>query len=130
MWQKYDAPFWDLHRVDLQLALVERAKELGVQLRLGARLSSIDFDKPAIVLENGDQLEADLIVAADGLWSKSREQYLKTLNKSDAPIPTGDLAYRIVLQTEEVDDPELRSWIQNASVHFWIGEAACRMFQC
>jgi len=39
-------------------------------------------------------------------------------------MPTGDLAYRIVLQLDELDDPELRDWVANPKVHFWIGPGA------
>lgn len=121
---KYGAPFWDLHRVDAQRALADRATALGVTLKLGARVTSIDFDRPAVKLENGDQHEADLIVAADGLWSKCREQFLATQGQSDSPLPTGDLAYRIVLNLDEVDDQELRHWISTPSCQFWIGPKA------
>lgn len=121
MRRKYDAPFWDMHRVDLQLALVDRAKDLGVELRLGAKVKDIDFKAPFLKLESGEQLHADLLVGADGLWSKCREQYLMSKNQQDSPLPTGDLAYRIVLQLSEITDPELRNWVANPSCQFWIG---------
>ncbi|KAK3718852.1 hypothetical protein LTR37_004768 [Vermiconidia calcicola] len=121
MRSKYDAPFWDLHRVDVQRALVSRAKELGVQVRLGCKIVDIDFSKPSLRLENGELLAAEVLVGADGLWSKCRELYLATLGKSDLPLPTGDLAYRIVLKTEDVGDQELKDWIARPSCQFWIG---------
>ncbi|KAK4546137.1 hypothetical protein LTR36_002274 [Oleoguttula mirabilis] len=124
MKRKYGAAFWDLHRVDVQRALAEKAKQLGTTIRFGARVADIDFDKPTVKLENGEELHADLLVAADGIWSKCRERFLATKGKSDAPLPTGDLAYRIVLTLDEVDDPELRDWISNPSCQFWIGPGA------
>jgi salicylate hydroxylase len=107
MRRKYGAPFLDLHRVDVQRALADRTKELGARVRLGSRVADIDFDKPSVKLESGEELQADLIVAADGLWSKCRERFLASKGKEDSPLPTGDLAYRIVLNLDEVDDPEL-----------------------
>ena len=124
MKRKYGAPFWDLHRVDVQVALAEKAKQLGATLRLGSRVADIDFDKPSVKLEGGEELHADLLVGADGLWSKCRERFLAKQGKSDVPLPTGDLAYRIVLKLDEVDDPELRDWIANPSCQFWIGPGA------
>nr|OQO18572.1 hypothetical protein B0A51_15560 [Rachicladosporium sp. CCFEE 5018] len=124
MMRKYGAPFWDLHRVDLQRMMYDRAIELGVEVRLGARLADIDFEKPSLTLEGGESLEADLLVGADGLWSKCRERFLATKGMSDAPLPTGDLAYRIVLKADEIEDTELRDWIKNASVNFWAGPGA------
>ena len=121
MRRKYDAPFWDLHRIDVQIALVNRAKELGVRVRLGAKVVDIDFDKPSLKLEGGEELKADLLVSADGLWSKCRELFLTTKGTTDSPLPTGDLAYRILLKLEDLNDPELRDWVYEPSSQFWIG---------
>ncbi|KAK1598462.1 FAD binding domain-containing protein [Colletotrichum navitas] len=118
---KYQAPFIDLHRVDLQLSLYERAKELGVQFQLGQKVDNINFDIPELTTQSGVKARADLIVAADGLWSRSRACFL---GKEDPPLATGDLAYRVVLQIDDVTDPELREWISNPQVHFWIGPGA------
>ncbi|GAB7359331.1 hypothetical protein MBLNU230_g5982t1 [Neophaeotheca triangularis] len=118
---KYGAPFWDMHRVDLQWALVDRAKELGVKLQLDAKVTDIDFDKPSLVLEGGKVIDADLLVAADGLWSRCREKFLASTRQADSPLPTGDLAYRIVLKLQDIDDPELREWVAKPSCQFWIG---------
>jgi salicylate hydroxylase len=118
---KYGAPFLDSHRVDLQLALYDRARELGVRFHLGERVSTIDFDTPELVTISRHRARADLIVAADGLWSKSRALFTGT---DEAPQPTGDLAYRVVLDLEQVNSPELRQWIEKPTVHFWIGPGA------
>ncbi|KAI1863409.1 uncharacterized protein JN550_009520 [Neoarthrinium moseri] len=119
--EKYGSPFIDLHRVDMQLSLYERAKELGVEFKLGEKVDSIDFDKPAITCGSGLCLSPDLIVAADGLWSTCRSCYLGT---NDLPLPTGDLAYRVVLKLDQITDPELRLWVKYPSCHFWIGPGA------
>lgn len=39
-------------------------------------------------------------------------------------MPTGDLAYRVVLEAKDIDDPELREWVERPTVHFWIGPGA------
>ncbi|KAF2480720.1 hypothetical protein BDY17DRAFT_318334 [Neohortaea acidophila] len=121
MRKKYGEPFWDLHRVDVQLAMVQRARELGVEVRLAAKVVDIDFSRPSATLADGECLHADLLVGADGLWSTSRERYLATLGKADSPLPTGDLAYRILLKVEDIQDEELKQWIGKPSCQFWIG---------
>ncbi|KAL4806195.1 hypothetical protein BDV18DRAFT_124100 [Aspergillus unguis] len=134
-----EAPFVDVHRVDLQQALVERAKELrvkvvlgervvGIQDRQGQEVESADGTNTAaaamaatVTTESGKSYTADLVVAADGLWSRCRE----VLNgKKDDPLPTGDLAYRIVLHVDQITDPKLRAFVQNPQVHFWVGPGA------
>lgn len=122
---KYGAPFVDVHRVDLQLTLYERARALGVQFHLDERIHSVDFDMPEVITSSGAVFEADLIVAADGLHSRCRDTFLASTRRSpDRPRPTGDLAYRIVLELDQITDPELADWVRNPSVHFWAGPGA------
>ncbi|KAJ1708097.1 FAD binding domain protein [Aspergillus flavus] len=118
---KYQAPFIDLHRVDLQQALFARAQDLGVKFHLNERVDRLDFDSTTVYTLSGKTYSGDLIVAADGLWSKCRECFE---GKKDDPLPTGDLAYRIVLRAEEITDPKLRAWVENPECHFWVGPGA------
>jgi salicylate hydroxylase len=125
--KRYGAPFVDVHRVDLQQALFNRAKELGVQVHLAERVKSVSDDSSGttatatVHTESGKSFTGDLVVAADGLWSRCREGLL---GRKDDPLPTGDLAYRIVLNVEQIADPKLREWVRNPQVHFWIGPGA------
>ena len=121
MRSKYGAPFTDMHRVDLQQLLYKRAVSLGVQVELSSRVVNIDFDSTKVLLDHGKAFSGDLIVGADGLWSRCRQEFLGV---KDDPLPTGDLAYRIVLSLDQISDPELREWISKPSVHFWVGPAA------
>ncbi|KAJ5723227.1 hypothetical protein N7488_001262 [Penicillium malachiteum] len=118
---KYNAPFVDLHRVDLQQSLYKRAQDLGVTFHLGERIEKIDFEKTTVHSVAGKRYVGDLIIAADGLWSKCREAFV---GKKDEPIPTGDLAYRIVLTADQISDPDLKALVENPEVHFWIGPGA------
>lgn len=119
---RYGAPFLDMHRVDLQRALVARARELGVAFRLGEQVESIDLARAEVVTRAGAAACGDVVVAADGVWSKCLTGFL---GGASPPLPTGDLAYRLVLDLEQAgDDPELREWVGWPSVHFWIGPGA------
>lgn len=123
--RKYGAPFLDMHRVDLQLALYARAQELGVQFRLGELVDAVDFERSTLTTKSGVSATADVIVAADGVWSKVRACFLGGDAGEDPPLPTGDLAYRVVLSLEKAaGDPELEEWIRNPTCHFWIGPGA------
>ena len=115
---RYYAPFVDLHRVDVQRALYDRAKELGVRFKLGERVDQIDFERAGVTTESGYRAQGDLIIAADGLWSRCRACFT---GSDDLPRPTGDLAYRLVLDLDRVQTPYLRDWISRPTVHFWIG---------
>lgn len=117
--RKYGEPFHDLHRADLQKVLYDRAIELGVKVLLGCRISAVNQDSELqIVSDTREIYTCDLLVGADGLWSQCRQSLM---GKTDEPLPTGDLAYRIVLTLDQITDPELREWISKPAVHFWIG---------
>jgi len=111
-------PCWNMHRVDLHHSLAQRAVALGARVKLSARVVGIDFDIPKVTLQSGEELTGDVVVAADGLWSSSRSLFL---GRPVLPKLTGDLAYRIVLELKDIDDPELREWVANPAVHYWFG---------
>jgi salicylate hydroxylase len=126
MRRKYGAPFSDCHRVDLQQALVKRAEELGVDVVLNAKVSKLDFgstpgSSATLTTDAGQGFIADLVVGADGLWSTCRSTMLGV---RDAPLPTGDLAYRIVLTIDQIHDPALRAMVQTPGCRFWAGPDA------
>ncbi|KAJ5742183.1 FAD binding domain protein [Penicillium manginii] len=121
MQDKYDAPFWNLHRADLQKALVGRAIELGVEIRLDSEVIDFDFSAATVMLKGGEMVHGDVLLAADGLWSRSRSLFMQ---KTILPSPTGDLAWRIILNLEDLKDPELVEWVSKPTVNFWIGPYA------
>ncbi|MEL7098230.1 MAG: FAD-dependent monooxygenase [Pseudomonadota bacterium] len=80
-----------VHRADLIDMLAAACR--GADLHLGARI-----DDPA-------ELDADLIVGADGLHSRVRP----LLNGADAPFFTGQVAWRAVIEADAA--PEARVWM-------------------
>ncbi|KAH6685501.1 hypothetical protein F5X68DRAFT_154692 [Plectosphaerella plurivora] len=118
MFKKFGSYYWDMHRADLQLAMFEQAKILGVRFHFGTLVTDIRPEIPELTTDKGDIITGDLIVAADGLWSKARSA---VLGKPSPPIPTGDLAYRIVLKTKDLEDPELLEFMRKPRVRLWVG---------
>lgn len=121
---RYSHPFWDVHRVDLQREMVSKCLSLGVTLRLGARAVDVHFASATVKLQSGELVQGDVVLLADGLWSAIRPKFL---GKPSPAVLTGDLAYRITLTADELTGPdsdELREWIKNPTVHFWVGPKA------
>ena len=123
-------PFWDFHRASLHLALLDRAVELGAEIETDARLADIEYSynvsggttQATAILANGKRRTADLIVGADGINSRCREILL---GKPDPPILTGDLAYRLLLNTEDMlKDEDLRGFVEDPQVNYWLGPDA------
>lgn len=62
----FNAPYYVVHRAHFHDALHKRALESGVDVRVASRVVKYDLEVPSVELANGDALEADLVVAADG----------------------------------------------------------------
>ncbi|KAF2705075.1 FAD/NAD(P)-binding domain-containing protein [Pleomassaria siparia CBS 279.74] len=123
-------PFWDFHRASLHMALLDRAVELGAKIETNSRLVDIEYTTPSpsgstqatAILANGNRRTGDLLVGADGINSKCREILL---GKPDPPILTGDLAYRLLLNTEDMlKDEDLRGFVEDPQVNYWLGPDA------
>ncbi|KFY46025.1 hypothetical protein V494_00648 [Pseudogymnoascus sp. VKM F-4513 (FW-928)] len=115
---RYGSPIWCLHRADLQKAMVERAVELGASLQLGSRVTNVDLELATLTLGNGNTIRGDIVLAADGLWSSTRNIFM---GQDVMPRATGDLAYRLVLDTNDIYDVELQEWLQTFGIHIWAG---------
>ncbi|KAJ8131615.1 hypothetical protein O1611_g2012 [Lasiodiplodia mahajangana] len=117
------APFWDFHRANLHRGLITRATQLGAKLMTNARVQNFTINEhessTTVFLADGQTITADLVVGADGINSKMREIFL---GREDPPIATGDLAYRLLLNTRDMmTDPDLRPFVDNPQVNYWVG---------
>ncbi|KUL90973.1 hypothetical protein ZTR_00860 [Talaromyces verruculosus] len=124
---KYPGTWYrDFHRADLQRCLVERATALGVQITCNARIQTVrvseDGTIATAVAADGREWDGDLVIGADGVFGKLTEELL---GRSDPPVKTGDLAYRLLLSTEEMKkDPELADFVNKPQVNYWLGPDA------
>lgn len=128
--------YWDFHRANLHKCLLDRAVELGAQLKVRARVKDVwansTGETATVVLQTGEEHVADLVIGADGINSRLREVLL---GREDPPLLTGDLAYRLLLSTKEMmKDPELATFITEPQVNYWLGPDAhagmCILFVC
>ena len=92
-----------------------------MRFELGQHVDGLDLNAAELTTASGMKARGDLIVAADGLRSRCRDLFAPD---GDGLEATGVLAYRMVLHVDNVDDAELRRWIKDASLHFWIGPAS------
>ena len=120
------APFMDFHRSNLHQCLLDRTIELGGKLLTKARVEDFvvsgDQATATVYLLDGRSMTADLVVGADGIFSKMREIFV---GRPDPPTLTGDLAYRLLLNTKEMlKDPELAPMVEDPQVNYWLGPDA------
>ena len=119
--QRYGAPYWMIHRGDLQAALLAAvSRTLEITLKLGARVE--DFvahpDGITVSVSNGARATDErglALIGADGLWSQVRQR----IGYGEPPRFTGRTAWRSLVPAREVA-PEFREPI----VHLWLGSDA------
>lgn len=112
--QRYGAPYFTVHRADLQDALLQTVRQDGVRLHTGTRVEGVREAASAVEVQTatGAQMEADVLVAADGLWSRVREQVLA----DGTPRFTGHLAYRGLAR-----QADLPAHLRSNDITAWLG---------
>ncbi|KAI5120457.1 hypothetical protein M0805_008504 [Coniferiporia weirii] len=129
---EHGAPYLHMHRADLHRILLERVRACTrVSFRLGARVCALDpvpAPRVALELEDGERVEGDLIIGADGVHSLVRQV---VCGRVDLAQNTGDAAYRAVIPTSlMMDDPELRTLVETPELTTWMGPGRHIMAYC
>jgi salicylate hydroxylase len=119
--QRYGAPYWSIHRGDLQTALAAAvAENLDIGLRLGVRAEDfVGHDNGVTVSARGRagiwHERGEALIAADGLWSTMRAQ----LGFREPPRFAGRIAWRALVPAKRAV-PEFREPL----IHLWLGRDA------
>src|SRR5262249_56252352 len=78
--KRYGAPYWVIHRGDLQAVLIDAVRvHPGIVLNLGARVEdfALNEDGVTVFARSAQHLLEDrggALIAADGLWSSLRRR--------------------------------------------------------
>ncbi|KAL8745308.1 MAG: hypothetical protein Q9190_002542 [Brigantiaea leucoxantha] len=99
----------EIDRVRLRQILIESLPE-GL-IRWGCRLSSVDPESLEMRFEHGVEAGFDLVVGADGAWSK-----IRPLVSSAQPIFSGLGGLDMVIKDAEKSQPELAKLVNRGSV--------------
>jgi salicylate hydroxylase len=117
---RYGAPYWAIHRGDLQAALLKATEtEPGIELKLGMRVEDHTVHNKGVTVQwrrRHEIGEADgiALVGADGLWSRVR-----TRLGGSAPRFRHRTAWRAMAPAEGVARE-----FQEPAIHLWLGQHA------
>lgn len=97
---RWGARYFQVYRPDIIAALHDTLLDLAPDaIRLNARVVGYETGAGATaILDNGDRVEGDLLIGADGLRSAIRAQMIGP----DAPVFTGNVAWRSVVPAERL----------------------------
>jgi salicylate hydroxylase len=117
---RHGAPYWVIHRADLQqalLAAVEAAPQIA--LTLGAKVDDFDIDVAGVrafvcgtAHPDGAERRGSALIGADGLWSTIRYR----LGELAPPRFAGRTAWRALVPTANLP-PQFAEPV----IHLWIG---------
>lgn len=98
--EKYGAPYYTFHRADLLDALASGLDHSAIHL--GHRLTGIEerSDRVILAFANGARVEAEFVIAADGVRSIIRQ----ALYGDDHPTYTGQMVWRSLLKGSDVPE--------------------------
>jgi salicylate hydroxylase len=110
---RYGAPYYTFHRADLLDAIASMLDQKTIHL--GHRLTALEegSDKSVLSFDNGTRIEAEYVIAADGVRSEVR----RALYGADNPTYTGQMVWRALLDADIVA-PEL---IEPTGHIQWVG---------
>lgn len=118
----YGAPYWILHRADLQATLAAHATaHPGIALRLGTAFEDVASSSYGVtVVQRGHDgaqhhEQALALIGADGVWSGVRDRLFPDLR----PRFTGRIAWR-----GTIDAGQLPGGFDGRSVQLWMGANA------
>jgi salicylate hydroxylase len=119
--RRYGAPYWMIHRGDLQAVLCEAVKtEPGISLQLGAKVENFTLGENAVTIaahRNAQPIEEQgiALIGADGLWSTLRSR----LGHHAAPRFAHRTAWRALVPAEAAE-PEFST----PAINLWLGHDA------
>ncbi|WP_165404576.1 FAD-dependent monooxygenase [Pigmentiphaga kullae] len=110
--ERFGAGYLQVHRADLIEILVRKLPADRVCLSSRAASVRQDSSAAALVLENGKELEFDMLVGADGIKSAVRS----SLFGLESPRFTGNVCWRGTVPSEDVPQG-----VFSSDIHVWVG---------
>ncbi|KAF3801055.1 3-hydroxybenzoate 6-hydroxylase 1 [Colletotrichum gloeosporioides] len=118
-------PDWGTSRSVLIEIFYQKAKDAGAVIEFNAPVMKVEDGTQAayVTLGNGKRLEADLVLAADGIRSVIRDQILRETGQPIDPIITDVTLYGVSLTKEEMQNhPGLAPLIDQSYLNIYMSD--------
>src|SRR5262249_56748196 len=119
--QRYGAPYWLIHRADLQAVLLDAVhSDPNIALHLGTRVADFAVHPNGVTVSTISSMRTGeergtALIGADGLWSNLRER----LGQPGVPRFARYTAWRALAPAEA-----LASDLRRPAVNLWLGRLA------
>ena len=119
---RFDSDYNNFHRIDLHQLLKKTAtSQEGAgepcKLEVWHKATSINTEEGVIEFENGKTVTADIIIAADGIRSVSREQ----IGIIPSVKASTSCCYRCIISADKLRELGLEEYLDNEAIEFWGG---------
>lgn len=121
---KFGYPYYNFHRIDIHQVLKEycispEGQGEPCELILNHKATTVDYKTGYIEFENGYSTTAELIIAANGIRTTTKEQLGITpvFRNSDSSC------IRVLFDTKKVNELGLKDYSNNEAIEYWGGDS-------
>ncbi|PYI30755.1 FAD/NAD(P)-binding domain-containing protein [Aspergillus indologenus CBS 114.80] len=126
--QAYGRPWLNITRADFLDVLLDKARQLEIDIRHHAVVEEIHCGSAEVVLKDGARIQGDVVIGADGIYSKLRDT---VLNQPCPPSPANDIAYQATISRsalKALNDGQLDELCSKTKITTWLGSAQHTVF--
>lgn len=105
----YGEDVWNINRRDLQDTLADAAEASGAKILFDAEPERIDVENSTVILKDGTQMGADLIIGADGIASAVRRSIPAVADVE--PLARGSGCYRCTVPKDKMRGNPKLEWL-------------------
>ncbi|RAK76717.1 FAD-dependent oxidoreductase [Aspergillus fijiensis CBS 313.89] len=112
----YGGPWLNITRADLLDILLDKARQLEIDIRPHAIVEEVHCGTAEVVLKDGARIQGDVVIGADDT----------VLNHPSPPSPASDIAYQATISRsalKAIDDGQLDELCSKNKITTWLGSA-------
>ena len=114
----YGEEKWSINRKDFQQVLAGAAEASGAKILFDAETVKVDVDQCTVLLKDGRNLEANVIIGADGMNSAVRQSIPELADVE--PIALEEACFRCTIPKEKMrGNPKIERLLHNEDEMLW-----------